>query len=303
MTASRFSSSLDQLSTSQKMGEKSAKEIEFEFEQSFAVQAERCSNGAPYICYPDVNGKWHIVQGCCNNWQCERCGQIRARQEYGKIVEGAVKLREGGYTLFFVTITCVGKVLDLKTADDDYLQWTNRLLSSWRARTKKQDDLWCYVQVTERQRRGAAHSHFIITSFPDDATEYRKGQRLPNGAIAKHNCLYSEWFTKRNVSAGLGKMTDCTLIESAIGVAVYVSKYLFKDAQETLWPKGWRRVRYSQSWPKQDDKSNPDAFPVIRLADWRRVALLGVAVHADCNATYEAALTRLVTNVVPPLAH
>lgn len=292
---------LDLLSTSQKVvSEKLQSDIEFEIEQSHAIQAERCENGAPFICFPDVGGRWHLVQGCCNSWTCARCGQIRARQEYGRIVEGARKLQEEGHTLFFVTLTCLGKELDLKTADDNYYTWTNRLLSTWRARTKNEGQYWCYVQVTERQKRGAAHSHMITTCYPKDAVEYKKGSTLPNGSVAKHDCLFSIWFMERNTSAGLGKMTDCTKIESAIGVAVYVSKYLFKDAQQTLWPKGWKRVRYSQNWPKLPEQSNPFAFPVLKYSDWLRVRSLGVAVYADTEATYEAALTRLVTNVVPP---
>lgn len=295
-----LNTNLDLLSTSQKISEKLLSDIEFEIEQSHAIQADRCENNAPYICFPDVNRKWHLVQGCCNSWQCPRCGQIRAREEYGRIVEGAKKLREAGHTLFFVTLTCVGKELDVKTSDDAYLTWTNRLLSTWRARTKKDDQYWCYVQVTERQKRGAAHSHMITTCYPTDAKAYKKGSLLPNGSYAKHDCLFSLWFMKKNISAGLGKMTDCTKIESAVGVAVYVSKYLFKEAQQTLWPKGWKRVRYSHNWPKLEDKSNPDAFPVIRYNDWLKVKALGVAVHADTNDTYETALARLITNVVPP---
>lgn len=292
---------LDQLSTSQKqVSEELQASIEFEFEQSYAIEADRCINGAPFICFPDVTGRWRLIQGCCNSWQCPRCGQIRAREEYGRIVEGAKNLSERGYPLFFVTLTCIGKELDIETADDHYLEWTNRLLSAWRARTKNEGQHWCYVQVTERQKRGAAHSHMITTCYPKDAVEYKKGSTLPNGSIAKHDCLFSIWFMERNVSAGLGKMTDCTKIESAIGVAVYVSKYLFKDAQETLWPKGWKRVRYSQNWPKLPDKSNPQAFPVVKLSDWYRVKNLGVSVYADSDVTYEAALARLVTNVCPP---
>lgn len=295
-----LNTNLDLLSTSQKISEKLLGEIEFEIEQSHAIQADRCENNAPYICFPDVNRRWHLVQGCCNSWQCPRCGQIRAREEYGRIVEGAKKLREAGHTLYFVTLTCIGKELDVKTSDDAYLMWTNRLLSTWRARTKKDGQYWCYVQVTERQKRGAAHSHMITTCYPNDMKAYKKGSLLPNGSYAKHDCLFSLWFMKKNVSAGLGKMTDCTKIESAVGVAVYVSKYLFKEAQQTLWPKSWKRVRYSQNWPKLEDKSNPDAFPVIRYNDWLKVKALGVAVHADTNDTYEVALARLITNVVPP---
>lgn len=293
--------SLDLLSTSQKISESAKADMEFVLEQSYALQEGVCINHAPFICFQDATGRWRLVQGCCNSWLCPRCGQMRARHEYGRIVEGAKKLTEGGHTLFFVTITCQGKELDLSTSDDSYLLWTNRLFTTWRARMKKQGDYWCYVQVTERQKRGAAHSHVIATSYPDDAKQYLKGSLLPNGSIAKHDCLFSTWFMNKNVSAGLGKMTDCTVVRSDIAVAVYVSKYLFKDAQITLWPKGWKRVRYSQNWPKLPDKTNDTAFPVVTMKDWLKVLYIGQAVLADSVITYETALAHLVINVVPPL--
>lgn len=300
--------SLDLLSTSQKIevggGDISPHllhELEFHIEQSYAAErASKCINHAPYICFKDNTNAWRLVQGCCNSWTCPRCGNIRAREEYGKIVNGARELSQH-HTLYFVTITCRGKDLDLKTSDDDYYTWTNRLLSAWRARCKAENGAWHYVQVTERQRRGAAHSHLITTHFPNDAKEFMAGEMLPSGIVAKHDCLYSEWFVKRNISAGLGKATDCTIVHSAVGVAVYVAKYLFKDAQLTLWPKGWKRIRYSQSWPKLPERAPAEAFPIIKYADWMRVSLLGATVHADSVETYEKALSMLVVNVVPPI--
>lgn len=276
-------------------------EIEFELEQSRALQAKRCSNNAPFICYPAGPGQWYLIQGCCNSWLCPRCGQIRAREEYWKIVNGAKMLDEAGEALYFVTITCQGKELDLSKADDDYLLWTNRLLSAWRARTKKQGDTWAYVQVTERQKRGAAHSHMITCSVPADAIEFKENDWLPNGSIAKHDCLYSQWFIDRNVSAGLGKMADITTIRNPIAVAVYVSKYLFKDMQAALFPSKWKRVRYSQSWPKESVASCEGAFPVVRASDWRRVGELPGVVKTRDEVTYERALACLCTNVLPPL--
>lgn len=290
---------LDLYSTSQKVSSELLADIEFELEQSFAVQSPRCDKHAPFICYPDVGGEWHLVQGCCNSWNCSRCGQIRAREEYWRIVNGAEKLAEGEQ-LYFVTLTCRGADLNLETADENYLLWTNRLLSAWRASAKKRGKTLTYAQVTERQKRGAAHSHLIVNDYPPDAKPYRKGDWLPNGTIAKHDCLYSEWFVERCTSAGLGKLTDCTIVRNPVAVAVYVSKYLFKDMTETLWPKGWRRVRYSREWPKTDPPANPDAFPVIRKADWYKVAQIKQGVRCEDSASYEAALVRLITNVYPP---
>lgn len=298
---------LDLRSTSQKIlfqdvrGDNLRNEIEFQLEQAESLEHHTCENNAPHICYRSRDGVWHIAQGCCNSWNCPRCGQIRAKDEYWRMTLGAKELESQGHTLYFVTLTCRGKDLDLSTADDEYYTWTNRLLSTWRAQAKRDGQHWCYVQVTERQQRGAAHSHLICTMYPNDAEEYASGTVLPTGILAKHDCLYSQWFVDKCVSAGLGYATDCTVVHSSIGVAAYVAKYLFKDAQVTLWPKGWKRVRYSQSWPKVEFESKSvDAFPLVRYSDWLKVKSLSGRVVAKTEAVYEKALSLLVTNVLPP---
>lgn len=263
-------------------------------------QADYCKRGAPFICYEDTPGKWVLVQGCCNNWECERCGHIRARKEYGRIVEGAQKLEDQGHALYFWTLTCRGADMPLETAESDYMKWTNRLLTACRAKCKRGGGFWCYMQVTERQQRLHPHSHILATFAPDDVRPYSKGDWLLNGAIAKHDGLWSDWFHARNVSAGLGPMCDLSEVQHAAAVAVYISKYLFKEAMTTKWPKGWRRIRYSRNWPKTDvSQKDVNAFPVMSKSDWLKVDTLPHVTAAD-DTVYYASLARLVTSVYPP---
>lgn len=304
-------SALDLLSTSQKNGADDAPllsgispelrfEIEFQLEQSKAIQAPKCDKRAPFIFFVDNTGQGRLVQGCCNDWTCKRCGHIRAREEYGRIVEGARKLSEEGHKLYFWTLTCRGKDCSVEEAESNYLLWTNRLLSSCRYQAKKRNDTLAYVQVTERQQRQHPHSHLICTFIPSDVQFFAEGELLPNKRSAKHDCLWSEWFRDANVKAGLGIECDLSEIREPIAVAVYVSKYLFKDAMNTRWPAGWKRIRYSQNYPKLPTRTPEIAFPLIRLADWRRLAALDMTVRADDQYCYEAAIARLVLNVVPP---
>jgi len=299
---------LDLLSTSQKNSEKIAEgivsdelgaEVAEELLTSRFLQAEKCNHGAPYICFQDRLNEWHISQGSCNHWECPRCGQIRARKEFARMVCGADELQRSGRPLYFVTLTCRGREMPLDEAERNYLRWCNRLLSALRARSKKQGNFWAYACVTERQKRGHPHSHLIMTFSPDDATETKKGQLLPNNAISKENGLYSEWLVKRCVSSGLGKMCAISRIKNPIGASAYLAKYFFKDALHAVWPKGWRRVRYSRSWPRLPEEPTGNGFPVVTLADWRRVSALGCAVYAATHIELHAALARLVTNVVP----
>jgi hypothetical protein len=268
-------------------------DIEFELEQSHAVQAEKCENRAPFVFFVDNTGKPRIVQGCCNNWQCARCGQIRARHEYGRIVSGARELAAAGHELYFWTLTCRGRDMPLEQAESDYLTWTNRLLNAASMKAKREGDFWAYVQITERQRRQHPHSHIISTYAPSDAMPTIK---IKNGK--PREVLQSAWFAAQNERAGLGSQHEITRIDTPEAAAVYVSKYLFKDSMTTAWPKNWRRVRYSRSWPKLPEQHPEIAWPLIHMADWRRVELLGVAVYADSEITLEAAYARLMTCVM-----
>lgn len=268
--------------------------------ENHAEEADRrCANNAPLIAFQRDSGAWYLCQGCCNSWQCPRCSVIRAKHEYGNIVHGAKTLATDN-PLYFVTLTMRGKDLDLATADDQYYAQTNRLLSAWRAETKRHGGHWSYVQVTERQRRGAAHSHIICASVPADTKPYRRLQKLPSGAIAKRDCYFSVWLMKRAVSAGLGRMLDISLVDSPHGVGSYVAKYLFKDIQTHIWPRKWKRIRYSRNWPKMVHRSTAiDAFPIVHASDWNRLRQLPVVTALD-NTSYEKALCAICTNVYPP---
>lgn len=215
------------------------------------------------------------------------------------MVLGAQQLEERGVQLYFATLTCRGREMPLEEAEVGFYKWCNRLLTAMRTTAKRQSKAWFYACVTERQKRGHPHSHLLCSFCPDDVKPFKKGDLLPNGLIAKHACLFSQWFVARNVSAGLGRMCDLSEVESAQGAATYLSKYFFKDALHTPWPKGWRRVRYSHSWPKLPDETSPDAFAVVTLADWRKVALLDVPVYAATIIELESAYARLIVNVVP----
>ena len=284
------------------ISEEMAEEAAFILEQSKAEQhGEKCVNRCPYIFYRETTGTAHIVQGCCNDWTCPRCGHIRARQEYAKILNGANVLAEQAMPLYFWTLTCRGKELSLWEAEKGYLTWTNRLLTSARTKAGRAGQPWHYVQVTERQRRHHPHSHLISAYCPGGSVSVCKGARLPNGRTARHDTLWSEWLIAASSRAGLGTECEISLIRSPQAVAVYVAKYLFKDAVTTKWPKGWKRVRYSQSWPKLPKRETMDEFPLIRLADWKRMDNLGIAVHCDSMETYYAGLARLIMCVVPPI--
>lgn len=211
-----------------------------------------CSYRAPLFAI--VTGqKARVTQGCCNHWDCPRCGEIRAREEYGRIVSGCRELA-ANRNIWFLTITCKGADLSLEEAEEHYLEWTHRFLDNARKRCKAEAQDWHYVQVTERQKRAFPHSH-ILTTFPvSDAYLDWKPDWVTRPDGKRYNewksALRSDWMAKAVRLAGLGEQYDISVVDNVEAASRYVAKYLFKETLLTTWPKGWKRVRYSQGWPK-----------------------------------------------------
>jgi len=230
-----------------------------------------CKYNAPFFAYQIHLSRYGVSQGCCNHWDCPRCGQTRAKQEYGRIVSGIRSLALCG-PIYFVTTTCRGKELTTDEADENYLKWCNRLFSAWRARTKSRGGKWVYVAVTERQKRGHPHSHILTTADPGDLyLGHVWKERTPNLYVpsdSREIALRSDWLARAVVSAGLGSQYDISIASSVEGTSRYVAKYLFKPTIfEDKWPKGWKRVRYSHSFPKLPEIET-DSFVLISETDW-----------------------------------
>jgi len=281
--------SLDLFSTSQtKQSTKRSKKVE----KDKRIYDE-CKNNAPLFAYQISGKKWGVVQGCCNDWNCPRCGQQRAREEYGRIVAGAREISKT-YPLYFFTITCRGKEMSLDEAENNYLKWTNRLLSRLRVSTKRAGGKWFYASVTERQERLHPHSHYITTYCPPDGILVKKGQtkRFYQGQppiTATHDTLQSEVVELACTECGLGYQYDLSRVESVEAGSRYMAKYLFKAGIfETVWPKGWKRVRYSNNWPKLP-KVSTDAFILIDWMAWSRLAREALIIK-----TQDAGVSKIV---------
>lgn len=264
---SHVPASLDLFSTSQTnfdLYERQAKRIR-------EAKSVRCTYNAPFFAYQIKLAHYGVSQGCCNHWDCPRCGALRAKEEYGRMVTG-IELLSQTHPLYMLTITCRGKDITSEYADQNYGKWTNSFLTSYRARTKRADRQWCYVAVTERQRRGHPHSHILTTADPGDLHEesvqktYTVGKKA--GKTEQITVLRSDWLQGAVKKAGLGEQYDISLVRSAQGASRYAAKYLFKETMfEAHWPKGWKRIRYSNNFPKLPEIKT-DAFPLIDFRDW-----------------------------------
>lgn len=174
--------------------------------------------------------------------------------------------------------------MSVDEAKTQYLAWTSKFLDSAYAKAKRSGDLWYYVQVTELQKRGHPHSHILTTFAPSDIREgFREDwRRNNNGRLVKNSVvsLRSDWILSAVERSGLGNQYDISRVKTVEAASRYVAKYMFKDSQfGTHFPKGWKRVRYSQTWPKLPDKKT-DAFVLLSSDDWRHLATLAVVVDA-----------------------
>jgi hypothetical protein len=273
-----MSASLDLFSTSQTF---SNKRIGKQSKNSIGIYDE-CLNNAPFFAYQIEGKKYGVVQGCCNDWLCPRCGKQRAKEEYGRIVHGA---REIGakHDLYMFTITCRGKDCTIVEAETNYLVWTNNLLTNLRASCKRAGKPWFYASVTERQEREHPHSHYLTTYYPSDCIDVPKGQpkyfyTQKKYQPAKHDTLQSRKLERAVVKSGLGWQYDISRLESVEGASRYVAKYLFKESVlTTKWPDGWRRVRYSQEWPQLPEVKG-NAFILMEKSDWYRLSRVALIV-------------------------
>lgn len=234
-----------------------------------------CAYNAPYFAYKTEQNTWHVTQGNCHHWDCPRCGLGRAKQEYGRMVEGCRTLAQN-HALFFITVTCRGKEISHEYAEENYGKWTNRLLDACRLKSKREGGQWHYVQVTERQKRLHPHSHFISTFCPPitESVIVRKKKKQESGqykvVVSTH--IRSSWFEGQIKRSGLGQQYDISVVQSAEGASRYVAKYLFKPSIfSDDWPKGWKRVRYSQSFPEAQRRET-NAIVLLTQEDWYKLA-------------------------------
>lgn len=264
--------------------------------RDFDFASRVCIYNSPYIAYQKEGRDYAVSQGNCHHWDCPRCGIARAKTEYWRIVNGCTQIVAEGHSLNFITITTRGAGIPIKEAEQNYLLWTNRLLTNLRTKTARVGGYWCYVQVTERQKRKHPHSHILTTYEPDDVVEGVKEhwttKRAGIGEMEYVDALRSEVLQAAVCSSGLGEQYDFSRVRSPQAVSRYVGKYLFKSSLITVWPKGWKRVRYSQNWPNEK-LDTTDGFVLLSWRDWENLAKKAVRVTCDEEDTFQYAAWKL----------
>lgn len=194
----------------------------------------------------------YITRPNCGLWSCPHCGREKAREWQARIGWGAENLMAKGERLYFVTLTAMGWMSPHKTLENWRGNWPKLSSRLRRAAGGKCE----YVYVHERHKDGRLHTHFVT-----------------NASLGRR------WWKDVPPSCGFGYMNDVQEVESSAGVAAYVSKYLVKSLREN-WPKGWRRVSTSRSWPMPESGELEDSRQWV-------VAKKALDVRIEYESIYE----------------
>jgi hypothetical protein len=228
----------------------------------------------------------------CKRWDCPTCAAINARIHAVKVANGIYALISAGVIPQFVTLTLPGNIGRTRAFERLVDMW-EKMSNRWRyaARTVgkvKLDGLTIdgdgmvefeqsggtpliFAAFVELQGRGVPHFHIISTFAP-------KERIVKDMAVA----------------SGMGYQVKVERVKRGAGVAWYISKYAGKTQGKMGLPKGFRRVRYSESWPGMRlklDEVNEETDKIVKRWDegtesfiTRARAIYNVDIRAEVYA-------------------
>lgn len=182
-----------------------------------------------------------FFQPRCKLWSCPYCAQVNralwtARAYHGASVLAA-EAEDQKTTISFLTLTSNRKLGPEASMLIFQAAWTKL-----RHRARRSTPQGQYLIIPEQHKDGRLHAHAVET--------FNLGTRF---------------WKDNSAEVGLGYMAEEEEAHTPGGAAYYVAKYLAKSLGSQEWPKGWRRVRTSQMWPKLPEMPKADGW------EWWRV--------------------------------
>ncbi len=177
--------------------------------------------------YSIERGSYVLYQPPCGMWSCPECAKRKSSQ-------WAIRIREG-----------VDWYQSREIKDWMFLTLTSNPKNKTRAQCLF---VWpkAWAKFSSRLRR--RYPGIRYTLLP----ELHKNGRVHVHAVASHG-VSNSFLTKNTYVCGLGYKRDSKAIDDGFGAMFYVVKYLAKAQEVLSWPKNFRRVRTSQSWPPLED--------------------------------------------------
>ena len=203
-------------------------------------------------------------------------------------VKRLVDTCESPNNIAFLTLTFAENITDPKEAYRRLRSFKTNFLA-------KSDNYGNYVQVTERQKRGALHYHLVIQLAGDIRTRFDfdqydawlKGSRKKGTFPTGNDYIKTLWreLSENLENYGLGKIFSLEPIRSNTdAIARYVGKYVSKHlGSRTDEDKGLRLINYSRGWIKNSVRF---AWNTSNASEWRRKLELFAKYHG-CSEFYQ----------------
>jgi hypothetical protein len=97
---------------------------------------------------------------------------------------------------------------------------------------------------------------------------------LYNGRVSK------KWVKDTARSCGMGYMADAQLLKDPCAAGAYVTKYLTKSlSQGDVFPKRFKRVRYSVGFPKFDFKDHSSDYYWTTAKHEEKATIVAMAIR------------------------
>jgi len=165
-----------------------------------------------------------LFQPDCGQWNCPYCAEKRKNEWFMRAYAGVKDLAAEGLPVGFITLTSRGG--KGRTRDAALMAFK----VGWprlSRRVKYAQGRLSYLLVPEQHKNGIIHAHVLA-----------------------NNALSKRWWKDNAYQSGLGYMVDVGSVLDPASGALYVVKYIGKQLELKDWPKGFRRVRASQDWPR-----------------------------------------------------
>ena len=216
-----------------------------------AALSSRCPREGSML-LESKEGKRIIVNTTCNSWRCTSCRDKNRARFKAVVASGISNLANSA----FITITY--------KADSQRLLVAGCVARDWKAlfRALKKSDPWIVslpkMRIMELTKRGTPHFHLVIGNIPEERRIRCFGRSLNiddyrrrfDDCLCVAHCIARAW---ARVQGGESYIVHSMPVSSAMGAAVYLSKYLDKgfDAErgERLGMK--RRWSTSRNWPSE----------------------------------------------------
>lgn len=173
----------------------------------------------------------------CHQWNCPVCGEKNAYKARLRALTGYETLSATGRKFDFLTLTPHEKLTAAGSIPVMAKAW---------------------VKLNRRIKHAAGHHDYFLVP------ELHQSGKLHFHALVSAQ-LKKKWWKDNGRACGMGYQNDLQEVNEIGGVGGYLTKYLAKMLQNSNFPKGFRRIRASQSWPALSALNKPEGWNFVTL--------------------------------------